>query len=181
MTILFTSSEPNECAREHCDKHVYTKVEQYCRLLCTAHYVLDGKKTSKEKDLYSPVDSARPIPSWVRTNTGTYWWVHKLWVALLKSYFEIYRTPHPTSRLKDVLANYPKNLEKDLFVGPPLIVESRFVSQVKTMMQPTDGVLECYRHYMNARYTDWVVKGEESPNWHYGIPYWVDYAGYVKR
>ena len=45
MNIFYLSSNPGECARQHCDKHVVKMIVEYAQLMSTAHRLLDGVAT----------------------------------------------------------------------------------------------------------------------------------------
>lgn len=59
MNIFYLHSDPNICAKYHCDKHVVKMILEYAQLLSTAHRIIDGTKTlatnpatDKEKTFY---------------------------------------------------------------------------------------------------------------------------------
>ena len=52
MNIFYLSTNTDECARYHCDKHVVKMILETAQMLSTAHRVLDGDELADEKILY---------------------------------------------------------------------------------------------------------------------------------
>lgn len=52
MNIFYLSTNTDECARYHCDKHVVKMILETAQMLSTAHRVLDGDELADEKKLY---------------------------------------------------------------------------------------------------------------------------------
>ena len=44
MNIFYLHSEPDQCAKWHCDQHVTKMILEYAQLLSTAHRVCDGEE-----------------------------------------------------------------------------------------------------------------------------------------
>ena len=61
MNIFFVDRDPEQCARDHCDKHVCKMVIEYGQLLSTAHRVLDGDDAPDE--VYKIAHKNHPVQS----------------------------------------------------------------------------------------------------------------------
>jgi hypothetical protein len=47
MNIFYLHNDPEECAKQHNDKHVVKMILEYAQLLSTAHRVLDGHEVTE--------------------------------------------------------------------------------------------------------------------------------------
>ena len=61
MNIFWLSTDVEEGARFHCDKHVVKMILEYAQLMSTAHVELDGSQVA-----YKPTHKNRPCAVWVR-------------------------------------------------------------------------------------------------------------------
>ena len=86
MNIFYLSTNADECARYHCDKHVVKMILETAQMLSTAHRVLDGDKLADEKKLYKKVHVNHPSTKWVRESYANYSWAYDLLYSLCKEY-----------------------------------------------------------------------------------------------
>lgn len=136
MNIFYFSSDPAECARHHCDKHVVKMCIEYAQLLSTAHRVLDGqeivmlKNNRKRKAfilehddfndyLYKATHINHPSAKWVRNSYENYSWLLNMWIYLCQEYTKRYGKIHLSSALTTFLLNSPKNIDIQKPFEPP--------------------------------------------------------------
>lgn len=149
------------------------------QLLCTAHRVLDGVKTSLnvpgklrsvsryvlpypalETALYTATHVQHPCAIWVRESKANYMWLYELMLCLNAEFVRRYnkREDHLTIRkLKELLKNPPQNIPDGEFSNPPACMPEQF--------KVADTVLS-YRNYYNGAKAD-ISKWTNTP-----IPRW---------
>ena len=128
MNIFVLSSDVDECAKLHCDKHVVKMIVEYAQLLSTAHRLLDGTQvTEKSKSgrnvkrwilsdsrnslIYNATHYNHPCAVWTRQSSENYKWLVKLFSNLLAEYEHRYKKIHATSRLLNTLSDLPNNIQ----------------------------------------------------------------------
>ena len=146
MNIFFLSSNPESCARRHCDKHVVKMVIEYAQLLSTAHRMLDGHEyidvtsnnrkikrwrlnDDRESMLYKASHINHPSAVWVRKSVWNYRWLHDLLSCTLDEYTFRYEKIHliESSGLKETLFFNPMNIPKNVeFSEPPLAMPDEY-------------------------------------------------------
>jgi hypothetical protein len=134
MNIFYLSSNPNECAQWHVDKHVTKMSIEYAQLLSTAHRVLDGtphiittprKKTvwaladDRETTLYKATHVNHPSCLWTRQSDANYRWLLNLWNSLLTEYTYRYGKVHGCAKLLPALSQVPCRISTATFTDPP--------------------------------------------------------------
>ena len=133
MNIFILHENPTIAAQLQCDKHAAGKMAvESAQMLSTAHRMLDGtvmKAPSKsgkrmvnkyvhpdpEMDelLYNAVHFNHPCTVWNMQTTANYRWHFEHFIALCNEYTYRYGKKHLTdTKLRHVLAKYPKNLPK---------------------------------------------------------------------
>ena len=128
MNIFYLSSDPVECAKMHCDKHVVKMIIEYAQLLCTAHRIIDGElyigktktgrnvkrwrlKGTREDTLYLASHVNHPSAVWTRMSMKNYMWLFKLFAACCDEYTYRYGKVHMTDeKLRRVLRHPPNNI-----------------------------------------------------------------------
>ena len=98
MNIFYLSTNTDECARYHCDKHVVKMILETAQMLSTAHRVLDGDELADEKKLYKKVHANHPSTKWVRESYANYLWAYDLLYSLCKEYTFRYNKYHKVQR-----------------------------------------------------------------------------------
>ena len=134
MNIFYLSSNPDECAQWHVDKHVTKMSIEYAQLLSTAHRILDGtqqtlttprKKTiwtlsdDRETTLYKATHANHPSCLWTRQSDANYVWLLNLWKSLLAEYTYRYGKVHGCAKLLPALSTPPCKIPKTTFTEPP--------------------------------------------------------------
>ena len=132
MNIFILDESPTKAAQLQCNKHIPKMVLESGQMLSTAHRMLDGtvmKAPSKsgkrmvnryvhpdpEMDavLYNAVHFNHPCTVWTMQTTANYRWHFEHFIALCNEYTYRYGKTHLTdTKLRRVLAQYPKNLPK---------------------------------------------------------------------
>ena len=98
MNIFYLSTNTDECARYHCDKHVVKMILETAQMLSTAHRILDGDELADEKKLYKKVHVNHPSTKWVRESYANYLWAYDLLYSLCKEYTFRYNKYHKVQR-----------------------------------------------------------------------------------
>lgn len=134
MNIFYLSSNPDECAQWHVDKHVTKMNIEYAQLLSTAHRILDGtqqtltaprKKTiwtlqdDRETTLYKATHANHPSCVWTRQSDANYVWLLNLWKSLLTEYTYRYGKIHGCAKLLPALEQTPIHIPTIAFTEPP--------------------------------------------------------------
>jgi len=174
MNIFYLDPEPQECARQHCDKHVVKMCIEYAQLLSTAHRVIDGEiwegRTTNGRrinryfhpdglmnlNLYKACHVNHPSAKWVRDSRANYEWLYEMWMFLCEEYTHRYGRKHASQ----------EKLEYYLLLAPERITESNFT-------QPTPAM---------AQYPQCIVEGDSIKS--YRNFYWADkreFAKWTKR
>lgn len=108
MNIFVLDTDPQNCARYHCNKHVIKMILETAQLLSTAHHVLDGTSPST----YKKTHPNHPCAKWVRETSANYRWTWKLLDALCEEYTLRYGKKHKTEREQLIpLIVTPKNIK----------------------------------------------------------------------
>lgn len=132
MNIFILDECAVKAAQLQCDRHIVKMVLESAQMLSTAHRMLDGyveKRPSKsgkrmvnhyvhpdsemDAQLYNAVHFNHPCTLWTMQTTANYRWHFKHFVALCNEYRYRYGKTHLTeTKLRKVLAQYPKNMPK---------------------------------------------------------------------
>lgn len=111
MNIFILDLQPQQCARDHNDRHVVKMILESCQLLSTAHRVLDGTHyidstsgrriqrwrlpdTSYDSLLYQATHINHPCAVWCRSSLDHYEWLWQLTTALAQEYTFRYGRTH---------------------------------------------------------------------------------------
>ena len=88
MNIFWLSTNPQECAKMHCDKHVVKMPLEMVQMLCTTHW-------SHGNDApYMPVHQKHPCTLWVGASVENYRLAWRLGYWLFKEYTYRYNKTH---------------------------------------------------------------------------------------
>jgi hypothetical protein len=180
INIFILDKDPISAAQLQCDKHVVKMIVESAQMLSTAHRMLDGElkrapsksgKTmskhwtlpdNRESVLYKAVHMSHPCTVWSMINTGNYWWHYVHFTALCDEYTYRYGKVHATDTLlRNVLANYPKNIPTNWRTQFPLAMQSN-----PECMHPNDPV-RSYREFYQTKQARFkmVWTNREVPKW----------------
>ena len=81
MNIFVLHTDPETCARMHCDKHVVKMISETVQLLCTCHHFYDNHDVP-----YKACQLNHPCNRWLRESKANYRWLYNLGVFLYKEY-----------------------------------------------------------------------------------------------
>lgn len=174
MNVFYLHSDPVECAKMHCDKHVVKMIIEYAQLLSTAHRVLDGNQyiddssgrrikrwslpDEREQLYYKASHINHPSAVWTRTNNGNYTWLNQLFIALCKEYTHRYGRVHMTAeKLLGKLTRTPMNIAPGFLYEPP---------QAMPFTCKMLNSIDAYRRYYireKASFAKWTNR--EIPEW----------------
>lgn len=127
-----------------------------------------AKGTIKNPKCYYATHVNHPSAVWVRANGYHYNYLYKLFVALLDEYTYRYKKIHSTSRLKEFLANPPKNILYTMWYGPPQAMPDQYKVSVVNYYD-IDAAVQAYRNYYNgdkSKFAKWTNR--ERPEWFIG-------------
>lgn len=177
MNIFYLDKQPQQCAEQHCDKHVVKMILEYAQLLSTAHRVLDGnvctgisktgrKQTSyvlsdsRESTLYRATHINHPSAAWVRQSAKNYHYLHLLLYYSCKEYTRRYGKVHKVER-DDILGHLyamPENIPQGTFTEPP--------PAMPDYCKVAGDSVASYRNYYileKNRFATWKTK---APDWY---------------
>ena len=85
MNIFVLDSNPYECAKMHCDKHVVKMILEHAQMMCTAHHIYP-RYDIKYKIPYKQTHTNHPCAKWVRSSLSNYKWLYSLTYHLNDEY-----------------------------------------------------------------------------------------------
>jgi hypothetical protein len=168
LNIFYLDTDPKQCAKYHCDKHVVKMIIEYGQILSTAHRVLvDNIKTFPLPDviindvprgLYKQAFVNHPSTIWARTTDQNYTYLFQLWKALCREYTHRYDKVHLTQqKLEYHVGHRPRNIPE----GRRTPIPQCMPDDVKSC----HGV-SAYREYYNvykSRFAKWTNR--PIPDW----------------
>lgn len=124
MNIFYLHSDPEKCAKMHCDKHVVKMIVETAQLLSTAHHEIDGDPSI---ECYRSTHKNHPSAVWARKNRSNYQWLWQLLQGLLVEYTSRYGKVHKTesSGIFNNLKTLPYELKGGKFCEPPQCMQER--------------------------------------------------------
>jgi hypothetical protein len=183
MNIFHLDTDPQVCAKAHCDKHVVKMILEYAQLLSTAHRMLDGKETVRisangrkmrhwqhpdamhDRDLFMATHINHPCAVWARERVGNYLWLADLLTQLCREYTHRYGKRHSVeSRCLALLQNPPMNINMD---GKDWLEPHPFPQAMPEEYKVAGDSVLAYRQYYNgakSRFAKW--KNRETPLWY---------------
>lgn len=158
MNIFVLASDPEECARYHCDKHVVKMVVEYAQLLSTAHHHF---KSPWEEGVYRQTHQNTPCPLWVEESADNYVWLYRVFMHLCDEYTHRYGKVHLTDhKMRNILMNIPHRPNMWYGITPhPLVMPEKYW---------TDCAVESYRNFYRGdkvHFARWTKR--ETPKWMY--------------
>lgn len=159
MNIFYLSSDPDECARFHVNKHVVKMILESAQLLSNAHHMLDGGQVIKP--IYKLTHKNHPSAIWTRSSKAHYQWLWSLLQSLCKEYTFRYEKIHKVERedLLTVLKDPPFNIPDAGWLSDPTPAMPEHY-KVETAVQS-------YRnYYMGDKRGFAVWKNRPQPNWY---------------
>ena len=100
MNLFLLSTNPTECAEQHCDKHIVKMPVELTQMLYTAHHINDSDETLEIFKKKSPnggwkkVFVNHPMSIWVRGSLEAYQFTCLLGIALCEEYTYRYDREH---------------------------------------------------------------------------------------
>jgi len=95
MNLFFLSVDPEECAQQHCDKHVVKMILELTQMLYTAHHVHKTPTEVLPIDCYRSISNIKhPTALWVRTSKENYNYTCLVAYYLSKEYTHRYSRVH---------------------------------------------------------------------------------------
>jgi hypothetical protein len=95
MNIFVLSTDPTQCARDTCDKHVGKMLVESCQLLSIAMKELTGDAPYA----FPPNHLKHPCGIWVRESLGNYQWLWRLADALGREFERRYGKVHRSHKI----------------------------------------------------------------------------------
>lgn len=177
MNIFYLSSDPGECARQHCDKHVVKMIVEYAQLMSTAHRLLDGVATKgktantgrsvvrwvlpddREDHVYLAGHVNHPSAVWTRESAENYKWLYSLWLELMDEYTFRYGKQHACTKLIGHLANVPNNIRHTGLTVVPQCMPDEY--------KVAGDTIAAYKNFYcgsKSRFAKWTKR--DAPNWY---------------
>ncbi len=171
MKIYFLDSDPYQCAKYHCDKHISIRILETSNILCSAHVFSDGHISNNQINYESeafqhlpwamtfkiPLDQDNPHRNWVRESIQNYRWLSDFGCALCQEYTFRWDKKHKYEiYLQWLRVNEPKL---------PDIGLTKFRLLMPSQYEGDDPI-ESYRKYyigVKARIAKWTKR--EKPRW----------------
>ena len=94
MNIFVLSTNPQQAAEFHCDKHVVKMILETAQLLYCAHWITDPSVL--DESAYRKTHPNHPCAIWVRESTANYQWLCDLGLWLCHEYTYRYGKVHKT-------------------------------------------------------------------------------------
>jgi hypothetical protein len=181
MNLFLLSEDPDECAEQHCDKHVVKMPVELTQMLYTAHHVNNSSETMEIFKLKAPekgwkqVFTNHPMSIWVRGTREAYEFTCLLGIALCEEYTYRYDREHACEKHLRWLEeshpeDFPKNLKDTFNVcrTPPTLVETPFKYFPLCMpieYKTDDAILSYHQYYIGdkKRFATW--KRRTPPLW----------------
>lgn len=175
MNIFYLSRDPEDCAKQHVDKHVVKMILEYGQLMSTAHRVLDGElyygktknnrsirrwKLSDEREniIWKASHINHPSGLWLRSSSSHYTWLYELWLRLLEEYTFRYDRIHAAERMKLWFIKLPFNIPNNGWLSEP--------TPAMPDKYKVDSSIESYRnYYRNDKLEIASWKHRNKPEW----------------
>lgn len=157
MNIFYLSSDIEECARFHCDRHVNKMILESAQLMASVHRLTDPK-ADEIPCLYRLTHKNHPCAVWARESLDNYEYLFSLCLFLNEE--AKYRYGHSKDHLSFEKVNgwpVPNILAKG-FSEPPKCVHDDFKGY--------DSTVEAYRAYYRRDKADIATWTKRSK------PYW---------
>jgi len=151
MNIFYLDSDPEKCARYHCDSHVAKMIVESTQMLSTAWHVVGNPPC----EIYKLTHLNHPSTKWVRESKNNFIWLWQMAMWLCDE-FQYRRDKHHATEIMLSKMKFPPlpNLE---FTEPPKAMPDEF---------KIIGVCSSYRNYYangKQHLHRWTRRGE--PDW----------------
>ena len=150
MNIFILDTDPRQCARMHCDKHVVKMILEHAQMMSTA-LVESGAEAP-----YKPTHKNHPCTIWTRESRQNYVWLYELTYFLNKEFKHRYSGKDHKSWLAVQCVDIPDLPDKGL---------TTFAQAMPDQYRHDDPVT-AYRNYYRgdkARIATWTNRPE--PEW----------------
>jgi len=177
MNIFVLDTDPEKCARYHCDKHACKMIVEHCQILGSIAYTARGvfrkkditpnfvKKTfvgfpRKQEDRPHPYGIGyrnHPCTQWAARSLDNYHWLTELTAEMCKEYTRRYGRKHACEEINLWYATNHPNL--------PAIGMTPFPQAMPDDCKHPDAVT-AYRNYYKkhkVRFAKWAHS--ETPEW----------------
>ena len=159
MNIFVLDTDPEQCARDHCDKHVVKMILESAQLLSTAHHVLGNRAGP---NIYKRTHVNHPCAKWVRGNAARYRWLYRLFASLCREYTARYGKRHASERLLYPLTKLPRDIPNTC---EPYKVDG-FVLAMPDEYKDYSSATKSYRaYYMGEKQAIAMWAHSERPDW----------------
>jgi len=116
MNLFYLNLDPEQCAKEHCDKHVVKMTLEIVQMLYTAHHL----SSTQPEFAYKKSHVKHPISIWIRSSIKNYTYAVTLAKFLAKEYTYRYQKIHSCEKHIDwLIVNFP-NFENNEILPFPL-------------------------------------------------------------
>lgn len=138
MNIFILAHTIDEIVKAMFDKHVVKMILETCQLLCSSHHILDPENENN-KNLYKLTHKNHPCSIWVRSAVGNYFWLYRLFRAMLGEYTHRYKKIHACSRFLGILSSPPANI--------PQKRRTPFAQAMPDQYKDDGDAVKAYREY----------------------------------
>lgn len=162
MNIFWLSSDLEECARFHCNKHVVKQILEYTQLLCTAINETGGTSP------YKTTHKNHPCAVWVRERLSNFRCLSFLAEHLCQEYTIRYGKVHKCESIINGFRFVVPNIPPVGHTLPPLCMPDEFKVPIEgdTLMERMNGVVQSYRnYYLGAKSRMLQYKNRDIPTW----------------
>lgn len=176
MNIFYLSTDTQECAKQHLDKHVVKMILEYAQLLSTAHRLLDGHEyegksisgrkamrwklnDDRENNLYLASHMKHPSGIWCRETLDNYWWLYNLWRDLMREYTFRYGKHHVAEKLIPFLSFSPSKIKTGAATPMPQCMPDQY-------KVPNNSIQAYKNYYINDKQPFAVWTNRPIPEWY---------------
>lgn len=155
LNIFILSTDFEECARYHCDKHLVKMILEHVQILSTAWW------STKEKGPYRPTHKNHPCTKWAQQCIENYDWLLRLTEALNTEYKDRFCKTDDHKSWKAIRSYGSPKLKS----GGGLTEFARAMPYLYKFT--TDDAVTAYRNYFNfekRHLASW--KNREIPEWY---------------
>ena len=156
MNIFYLHRDPVKAATVQYNKHVVKMILETAQLLCGVHHTTDQVT---DQIPYKLSHKNHPCAIWSRESLSNYLYLCDFGLELCKEYTYRYGKIHACARLKDVLANVPKNISIGSFTPPtPAMPDECKIAN--------NSLASYHKYYIEkkVRFAKWTNR--EEPLWY---------------
>jgi hypothetical protein len=171
MNLFLLSTDPRQCAKWHCDKHVSKMILETCQMLYCAHHVINPSVcdtwdapfgVSGERRGYKKAHQNHPMTKWIRTSKSNYKFACRLALCLSLEFMERFGHTHASTSHAIWLCNNTPAFPKD---APTTV--TRFPQCMPDEYKCHNPVLAYRAYYIGdkARFANWRRCKNGPPPW----------------